>query len=111
MNIVAWRIYYSGGRVFSSLTTPLSSLPTTGVLVIVVYFDREYLPGKPYRGIIYGNDRYYYITSTGDFGQTDESAAALKKRFGNTLRIYEGQLVSQAEFDAAVNAAMAADMP
>lgn len=106
MEIAGWRIWYTGGRVFDSLTTAVSALPTTGVLVALLYFAAEYAPGLPYRGILKGNDRYWYDPATGLWGQSDETVQQIKRRLGNQVYVWTGSWADTAEFRQAIGDAM-----
>lgn len=46
--IVGWKIWYAGGRRFSSVHTKWEDLPDDGVLMLVTY-KQEYDKGKRYR--------------------------------------------------------------
>lgn len=95
MNYVAgWRAYYAGGTVYRSATTPIASLPQTGLLVWMLYFT------DGTRRTMHANERYFWYNNgsiDGVYANTDETVAQINERYPGA-HIIEGVLVSDKEF-------------
>jgi hypothetical protein len=60
-DVRGWRVWWSDGetvRIYDSRTTRWEDVPESGVQAIVVYFERDWTPGKPYRRLIAHADWY-----------------------------------------------------
>lgn len=108
MNYVAgWRAYYSGGAVYRSATTPIASLPQTGLLVWMLYFT------DGTRRIMHGNDRCFWYnngSTDGVYATTDETVVQINDRYPGAY-IIEGELVSEQEFNDTIELAMRTKVP
>lgn len=48
-----WKAWYADGSIYDSRSTRWTELPKTGIIGVVVYYE------KPYRNLVYGGDWYY----------------------------------------------------
>ena len=110
--VLSWRAYYDGGLVFDSEHTAWTAIPTTGLLVVMLYFttkDRD--SGVRHRRIMMGNDFFYRTLDPArspdgsGFHQTDDAAMATRDaRSAQDIR--PGKLVSDASYLQTVNRAL-----
>jgi hypothetical protein len=109
--VIGARGWFVGGLVIDTLSTPdLRDWPADGVLVLMLYFDHEASPGKPYRQAMMGNDSYFHVPSTGVYGHNDESVSEIKSRYGDETIVMRGMWASPAEYVSTVEAAMSAEV-
>jgi hypothetical protein len=109
MRAIGIRTWYVGGAVYDSHTTPVADFPRDGVLVVIVYFDQEYAPGLPYRQVMHGDDTYFYNPVTGVFGHNNDSIELTIQRYGIETIACRGMWDTPENYQAAVDAAMAAE--
>jgi len=65
MNMVAWRAWYRGGRVFCSTGVDPSELPDDEMLGVQVLFDQTTPMGEHYGRQLTGTDLYWYAEILG----------------------------------------------
>ena len=58
MTPAGWRTFYDGQE-FNSRTHRPDQLPD-GIVSVMVYYQEQYVPGKPYRDTVSGGDWYYF---------------------------------------------------
>ena len=114
MIVTGWRAWYDTGVVYTSTTTSVTALPLTGIQVLALYFDQQWAPGKPYRRLLYGDDRYFLVHSgpnTGTWGQTSTlTRKQLEQQYGRTnVAIWDGVWIGDAAIIAMVEAAIKAE--
>lgn len=56
MVVTGWRAWYSDGRGVVGDASDVEQLPRTGLQIVMLYFDTEHAPGKPYRQLLCGGD-------------------------------------------------------
>jgi hypothetical protein len=108
VELVKFRIWYSGGRTYRGSTErQWTRLPKRGVLVLVRYQEEEYKPGFPYRNVMAAGDWYWWpferVKTAEVIGEWAEKPEGIAPEI-----LKQGEMVSEAEFNAALAAAHAA---
>lgn len=106
VKIVGWRAWYTKGadgkpRIFNSVDHRWADLPTEGVLVFCLYQKT-----RPRRRIMVGVSLYWHIPEKSIFAC--DNAADAKIDGISEEWIKHGQWVDDVEYQAAIDAAMAA---
>lgn len=60
--VSGWRVWFKGGATYDSVAKTPAELPTTGCLLVMVYF----LPKRTNRRYMTGSDWYFFQPVTGD---------------------------------------------
>ena len=87
-HIVGWRAWYANGQVYDSVSSGWESLPDDGVLVIKLYFNTEYVPGKRYSRAMMGSDWYFRAAGSEDFvygSCSEKEFESLHDRYKNAV--------------------------
>lgn len=103
MKVSGWSAYYSGGSIYSSKDTAISALPSTGMLVWMLYFDNGT------RRIMHGNDTYFWFndgSEEGIFASNDDLPEEINARYSGA-KIILGELVSDNEMKSTLSSAFA----
>lgn len=81
MTVQGWRAWYVGGQVYEGTTfAQWHDLPADGVLVVMLYYDRDAAQGRPLRLSLSGDD-YYWQTPAAVFGSSKDAQEQIKLRY------------------------------
>jgi hypothetical protein len=108
-DIVGWRLWYANGDTLSSRMLQPGQTPDHGIVVVMLYFDEEYAPGKPYREIVQGYDRMIYVPSEGRWYGSDDTPTVIRSIYGADVVIRTGNWENSAIYDQMTTLALAAD--
>lgn len=101
MDVVGWRAWYRGGRVYDSKTTAWADLPDDGVIQIYLFMDeRDKTSRMPYRRGMACSDYYWYVPGEDVYGScnADEMLPTeIIRRYPGAL-IKKGRWVSEQEY-------------
>ena len=112
--MTGWRAWFAGGQSFNSKEHDVSSLPTDGVLVIMLFFDKG-------RRVLHGTD-WYFTTSSGvweqamggdyleDINNGISVPDAIRKRYPNA-HVMRGIALPKEEWDTVLKLAYRSDRP
>jgi len=59
--VIAWKAWYSDGKVYRSESLDWSDLPDDGVVAINLYYDKLTPAGDAYRRFMQGSDYYFRV--------------------------------------------------
>lgn len=105
--VQGWHAWFADGSEFSSLTHKPTELPTTGMLVWMLYFR------DGTRRILHGNENYFWQDNGSDdgvFGQGDDTETETLTRYPSSHFI-TGQLVADDLYESTLSAATARKTP
>lgn len=86
MRMAGQVVWYTDGRVYSTLDTPFAEMPEDGVLIRMIYFEERSAAGIRHREIQQGHD-WYFETPTGVCGANSDPAEEIARRYpGATMK-------------------------
>lgn len=99
--VLGWTAYYADAT-YSSVDTPIATLPTEGMQVWMLYFR------DGTRRILHGNEYYFWCDNGSDdgiYGQSDNPPTEIAARYPGAY-IIAGQLLDDAAYSIILSAAM-----
>ena len=110
MSVRGWRAYYPTGVIYDSASTSWDALPSSGLQMVILFFDSDVEPGVPYRRILMGNN-YYYETASLDiardgsgFEQRDSPVSLRDRKSATSVKT--GTLIGDSEYNAILKRAV-----
>lgn len=82
MKVVGWKIWYTGGRIFTNKDGKFCAAPKDDVLMMMVYYEKKDGMGRPTRIAHSGSD--WYFSDGRIFGSNNDSLEENNRRYPNS---------------------------
>ena len=110
--MTGWRAYYVGGLTFSSEEDEWADLPDDGLLVVVIYTERESLDGDihVHRRIRAGFDWYFHVPDSDLYAANNDEPDEIRKRYPGAI-LKRGKWAGEEEYRTVYETAEASEPP